>query len=539
MKNHYPFPSFRPGVEEALDRADAAFASGKRFVIINAALGLGKSGISVACARKFRAPILTPTRLLQDQYANTKEFGQEYVIKGKSNYNCGLPGLSHLTVDQSICVSDMVAHNSRELVPFEFQSEKKRSAKALKVLCSDQELCPYYSKLFKIAQKPGAVMNYDLFFKIKEYPNVTWGTPMGDTIIFDEAHQLIDKVSKEFGFSFSEMSARRLLGDTSGKRLASESPLEWVKRIIQVAQVRLLDEKDSTKAQRYDSFIKQTKSITTQDITDEKKFFIDDRGNEIEIKPLDVRYLFPKIFHPFKRVLLLSATFPANFRQIFGISEEDSLMIDLPSTFQVKHRPVMFAKDLPRFNKDTVLSAGMPNMKLFDQILKTHKDHKGIVHTANYKMMEQLKQLYRNDRRFIWANRDMDKNQLLELHAESTEPTILISPSMMEGVDLRDDLARFGVILKVPYPALDDYTKRMGDIYPGWYDNLVATNICQAYGRQVRNEKDWARFYILDGAFNLCIDRSRRCYSEYFLSALKSGPMDRLIEILQKEENKG
>lgn len=545
LLDFYPFPSTRPGTEEALDAIKKAFDGGKRFVLVNAPTGSGKSGISVAFARKHNTVILTPTKILQEQYATTDVFKQEYTIKGKANYKCGLPGLGHYGVDESICVSDSIAVDSKDLLPDWIKiGAKSKAATILKRQCGESGTCPYYSKLYNIGKVPGAILNYDLFFLIKQYPGQKFGTPMGRALVLDEAHQLIDKVRDIFGYKFSNVAAKRLLGDASGnrKKVSSnrvtrwETPIEWLERVLGIAQSRMASEKDSKKAARYDKFAKKVSYILGQELSDEKKFYIEDKEKDFEIKPLDLRYLKSKIFFPFDKILLLSATFPSNFREIFGIKEEESEIVTIPSSFKPKNRPIFFAKDLPRLNRNTVFKKKMPAIDVLDQILATHKDHKGIIHTSNYKFMDQLYDIYKRDKRFLWVDRDKDKNQMLEKHTKSDKPTILVSPSMMEGLDLKDELARFGVIIKVPYPMLDEYTKRMMRIFPTWYDNLTATNVCQAYGRQVRSAEDWSNFYILDGTFWNCIAKAKGCYSSYFLESLKVGSSQGLLSWLKTKE---
>ena len=46
--------------------------------------------------------------------------------------------------------------------------------------------------------------------------------------------------------------------------------------------------------------------------------------------------------------------------------------------------------------------------------------------------------------------------KMYEEHLVSKDPTILVSPSLMEGIDLVDDLSRFQIIVKVPYASLGD-----------------------------------------------------------------------------------
>jgi ATP-dependent DNA helicase DinG len=50
----------------------------------------------------------------------------------------------------------------------------------------------------------------------------------------------------------------------------------------------------------------------------------------------------------------------------------------------------------------------------------------------------------------------MPTDQLIVKHMQSKEPTVLISPSLGTGLDLKDDAARFAIIVKIPYPDLND-----------------------------------------------------------------------------------
>ena len=83
----FPFPTFRAGQREALEQAREAFEAGKRFVVVEAPTGAGKSAIAVALAREARsAYVLTNQKILQDQYVN--DFPDLALMKGRSNYDC-------------------------------------------------------------------------------------------------------------------------------------------------------------------------------------------------------------------------------------------------------------------------------------------------------------------------------------------------------------------------------------------------------------------------------------------------------------------
>ena len=96
----------------------------------------------------------------------------------------------------------------------------------------------------------------------------------------------------------------------------------------------------------------------------------------------------------------------------------------------------------------------------------------------------------------------------LAQHLSSPEPTILITPSMTEGIDLVGDLARWQVLCKVPYPLLGDrqVAARM-ERDRDWYDWRTCLTVVQAYGRSVRSAEDHAVTYLLDAGFP---DFSRR-----------------------------
>jgi len=203
LKSHYPFAKFRPYAEDALGDAEAAFDSGKRFVMINALTGAGKSAMAVAFARHFKTAILTPTKMLQDQYANTEEFTTEYTVFGKSNYRCGLKAFKHLTVDQAICCSNAATKEYANLTDWEQSLLSDRSpSQLLKAKCSVAGICEYYKLISSIPVKSSPVVNYDLFFHLKRTPlNPREGTEFGDSIVFDEAHHLMSKARSVFGYN--------------------------------------------------------------------------------------------------------------------------------------------------------------------------------------------------------------------------------------------------------------------------------------------------------------------------------------------------
>ena len=136
-------------------------------------------------------------------------------------------------------------------------------------------------------------------------------------------------------------------------------------------------------------------------------------------------------------------------------------------------------------------------VKAIKEILKEHKDVKGIIHAHSIKVAKYLTQNIKDSRLILAYGADREK--MLEKHIQSKRPTVLISPSMSEGVDLKGDLSKFQILCKVPFPYLGDKAcrKKMNK-WKWWYDAQTVRTIVQSIGRSIRSENDEAVTYILD-----------------------------------------
>jgi Rad3-related DNA helicase len=145
-----------------------------------------------------------------------------------------------------------------------------------------------------------------------------------------------------------------------------------------------------------------------------------------------------------------------------------------------------------------------------------------VVHNCgNYKVANFLNRSILNSRLLFHKDAD-SKLKILRMHQETEDPTVLVSPSMGEGVDLSDDLSRFQIFCKVPFPYLgDEVTKRRMERDPMWYSVQTARNVIQATGRSVRNSSDFAVTYILDSCWDDFLRRNRGLFPDSFLAALK------------------
>jgi Rad3-related DNA helicase len=100
-----------------------------------------------------------------------------------------------------------------------------------------------------------------------------------------------------------------------------------------------------------------------------------------------------------------------------------------------------------------------------------------------------------------------DKALALELFKKKSD-AVLVGPSLLEGLDLKDDTSRFQIFFKVPYPSLGSpHVKAKMNYMPDWYDWKTSVSFLQGVGRSVRSKDDWAVTYVLDACFKSLISK--------------------------------
>ena len=112
-------------------------------------------------------------------------------------------------------------------------------------------------------------------------------------------------------------------------------------------------------------------------------------------------------------------------------------------------------------------------------------------------------------------------------HIKSTEPTVLISPSLYTGLDLKDNLSRFQIIVKVPYPDLGDrWINEKRKINEQWYIWQTTLRLVQGYGRSIRSKEDSAITYVLDSGFENIVKRNENILPDWFTEAIQPGLLE-------------
>lgn len=241
---------------------------------------------------------------------------------------------------------------------------------------------------------------------------------------------------------------------------------------------------------------------------------------QLTIKPVYIRdFTKMLIFQQAEQFVFQSATIidGAQFAYELGIYNWKGMKFRSP--FPAENRRV-FALDAGNLRQQDFQSSIGPCTAQLEEILQARPHQRGIVHTASYALQEHLRRSLKPNPRYLFPKAG-ENEMALNRHSSSSSPTVLFSPSMTQGVDLKNDLARFCVVFKVPYPNWGDRRiYRKTQLNRGWYDYATAKTLIQATGRGVRSPEDWCDIFVIDSAFNSFYKKYDRLHF-YFEGAIE------------------
>ncbi len=510
----FPFARYRAGQREALDAARDAFAEGKRFVVVEAPTGAGKSAIAVALAREASAAyILTAQKILQDQY--TRDFPDLALMKGRANYRC--------------LVADTHAAAAPCLVGQRFPA------------CED---CPYFVAKDAAMAASGVAMNYAYFLAELNYAG---GFGDRSLLVLDEAHnaeaalmgfvqvtlgegtlarvgierRLPPPLGDEGYFDFAEDLVPELLA--RGRQLEGELRAGGISESAAVSRLQAKQWLDGQLG-RLEMMVNSRDQDGVDWVVERRRL---DSGESVTFKPVEVApFAEPLLFRHAGSVLMLSATIldPPTFLRSLGVDPEEVAVLQVPSTFPPERRPLVL-RPAARLTRH-YLEREIPRLvEAIAELCALHPDEKGIIHSHSYRIAQAIEQRLPQEHawRLVTHHDSSERDAALQRHLSSDAPTILLTPSMTEGIDLAQELSRWQVLCKIPYPYLGDpQVARRMEADRGWYDWRTCLSVVQAYGRSVRSEDDYAVTYLLDADFPKFLRRQRERLPAWFLEAVQS-----------------
>lgn len=517
VRNFWPFP-YPPRENQlvAFDWLDQHLAKGTKYLILEAPVGSGKSNIGVTYSSAVSEGrgdsfILTPQKILQEQYEVSFRDVQKVnlvSLYGKGNYKC---------------------------------KSKNTNCEIGSIVKPKCTACPAVLAKQAAREAGNVVMNYRLALLL--FGHTTTFKRDRKLMVLDECHTLEQHLVE---FDAVMASERQSIKFGAPWKLSTDmaSAIDWMKTAY------------LPKAQAYKNKLqpdidylieKDGHSITTSEMKKLKDFeaLCDhiDEVIELTIKPLDVldkdyvlvhdkismtfkrlkgAYSFKRILAPMANQFLFMSSTILNkdgFCYDLGIDPNEAAFLTLDSEFPVENRPVVYMPQMKmnvNWNKpDKETKAQRKNMiSSISQILEIHSKESGIIHTANFQiakwLVEELEFNIPHEIHHHNPDSGDKRNDVINAFIANNKPSVLISPSSTEGLDLKEDLGRFAIFVKVPFGNLgDQWIKKRMELSKEWYQRRALIDVIQGGGRIVRGPTDKGNVYILDASFGYLFDQTK------------------------------
>ncbi|HXW02779.1 MAG TPA: helicase C-terminal domain-containing protein [Nitrosarchaeum sp.] len=525
--------------------------SGYKKIILCAPTGVGKSLVGATVSRYFDSSFtITASKHLQDQYIKDIPFLKP--VKGKQNFACLKMMESEkidntrramrwgLTCDKGQC-QEKIIKNGKEVVEV---CKFKPTIKQVDEHTQNAESCHYYLQKYDALISKHSLWNYHAFFQIMKFNKKLFEDYLNRKVsIFDEAHKIEDQIMQFIGFDIFNGQIEEC-NLNSGKYDFSDldSMIQLIDDIAYSYAKKIKDIKESDSFQSAPDYESITRLERRYDraaqakidiLTGKDNFVINDpvrdlNGNfrSISVKPIDVSS-FANSFFTTEYQIFMSATIDRfSFCENMGLIQDDVAFIDTPeSPFPIENRRIDLL-NIKRLSYGSTESDELEVIKVIDRIMDEHSDERGLILTSSVPRCQKILRYLspKNTRRIrICHSYNQDgktQDEIISEHA-SDPSGVLLSSSLWEGVDLKDDLSRFQIIAKVPYPNYKEKrTKAKMDKFPLWYTSQTLTKLLQGFGRSIRSENDWAKTYVLDTAVNNVLFKAQKMIPRAYYDVL-------------------
>jgi ATP-dependent DNA helicase DinG len=486
----------------------------KKYFIIEAAVGTGKSIIAKTFADYFKqfdqnTFTLTHQKILQKQYSD--EFQDMFALYGKSNYSCS-NGITCDIGSLSGCT---------------------------------KKTCPAKIALADAQCSSNTIMNYAVALTYFLYKEKSFQPRQ--LMVLDEAHEL-DSILTEFNnieITRKECNEYGIEYYDSTNLLAIKPYLiEEYKPAVR-GKLKLLEfeykqyEDDKKKSKRAIELLIKINELTRQiaNIDDfiecdelilAVNYIITKSELGFKIKMLYGAKNFKLLEEKAEKFLFLSATILDHneFCRNLNIPIEETAFISLPSEFPVENRLVHYmpvTKVSYGFEDDFRKTLLLINT--ITDLLTLHENESGVIHTGNFRIAQLIESRLKNkiSHKLFHYNPGSGNNRGLVINEflQSDVPSVIIGPSLSTGLDLKDDLGRFNLIVKLPYSSMaDNWVKKRMKLDKSFYSNDCIRSIIQASGRCTRHETDISSTYILDENFSNLLYYNRKSFPPWWIESV-------------------
>lgn len=517
--------TLRESQDKTLEWFKINMEKGKKFFLIQAPPGSGKSLMSILFTKhylsdvnsKAKFDLLTCTKNLQNQYLDSFPFLNN--LWGKSNYSCD-------------------KHNNNCEYGKVCNSNKGETC----------ESCPHTTAFERWQEGKLSMTNFHIHGLYSLYMPKIIQDRKSNLLIVDEAHTLEQTINSFVSFSISKKQWNKFV--TINKSIKWEADVfdlkdidelvKWIKKeylpSIDSAISTNNNKSKTSKGKELEKIISLVNEITSlkssivkflESYENNHSIWIADKKTSKGVLSWDIQPLWTdkilkqSIWSNYNHVVLMSGTIidPVMFCELNGIDIEDVAYISLPMKFPKKNRPIYYLPvgKMSFANKEKCWKDMKPYI---ENLLKKYEGKKGII-LCNYEILEWIKRDFSTNKRLIYVLPE-NRQESIDKHINSTKDTVLVAASLYQGIDLKDDLSRFQIFLKIPYPNLSSkINKERMSKKTGWYEMMTLIDLLQGYGRSIRSDEDYADTIILDSCFSDILTKCEKIIPSYYKDVIQ------------------
>jgi len=523
IEEYFPFKSFRPYQREIITKIKNDFENGIKVVILDGPTGFGKSPVNITLGKYFK-----PTFYTTPQIKLVKQLEKDF-------------GPKKLAIDGGISdIMPLLGRNNYICRETNKPSDLCPIAIDKNISCKNYE-CIYWKQKEATINADISIITFAMLI-INNYIKGESRFLKRNLLIIDECHNLEDQVASLFcGFSISPYSFPSFFREPKKQNMPfcldnssqfiiknGESIWDLIKKdipnnnkiedhlpfLIKIQEIcnATFNYCNNQREKQKISNLSRKINYLFKELKEERKWVINivpkQNYTTREFKPIKIdNFLKRMIWSQTNLIILSSATIPfqnqsEKWLKRLGLEDKPFSFHSIPMRFPVKNRPIiikLMGGKMTNKKEDENWDANIKNIKT---IISHHIKDRGVIHTQSYKRAERLAHDLNNYDIFLHNKHEINDNIITDWINSGKK--ILISPAITNGVDLKDELCRYQILLKIPYPSIGDarvsYLLNVKKDW-NWYYQETMKEIIQAYGRAIRSENDFAKFYIIDGSF--------------------------------------
>lgn len=534
--------TFYPYQKESILNVYDAFNNGTDTVILEAAWGIGKTVIAKTFANFFKKTFwLTASIGLQNQILT--KFPDTKKVDGRSNHLC--------------LINPKVKCNKAECSIPTKDTELKCIHKPLRIenvlKYNSEDLCSYWKQKTDAIQAKISCHNYDYYLTEVNhvgdfiYPrNYKPNQELSDLSlgIFDEGHNIGAKILKHFQINIKKIFMSSVGIPFPNMGIDRDKWIGWLHNLNSVdvpeniIQIKTLYEKSSNTGEKelllkkLDDLSNLSKKISFLLSVYEvnKNIWIfnpipanDSTMIELKIMPIIVSpFVENRLFKNFDKKIIMSSTIlnPSILVDDLGLKRAPNTMrkidyISVPSPFPLENRPIypMNIGDMGYGSYKDNLPA---LIKAVEMIMDLFPEKKGLIHSNSFDLNNYVLDHISRDKAYRivshrgGSNKKGYRDALYE-HFEDDNPTVISSPSLIEGVDFPGKYSEFQIIYKLFYDNTMDNPQLSArrSIDPAYYEWLACVKTIQATGRSNRSMTDKCPTFYLDSRFLYFVSKNK------------------------------